>query len=266
MVIKKDWLVIKIGGISFTSIVIFYLTYSNIKADLFHLYYFATLIFQVYLTWEVFLLFLKHLDKKIKWDGSLKKRLFIQTVGGTFIILLAFTFIQYLIYPIDKLVLNKHRLHGYWDFDIFICILLAIIIQLVYIIYYFIIHWKRIAPSEGRNIIKKELISRIGNRKIVLSESEIFCFYTEDKTVYALTENRNKHILDTSLEVLINQVCPSDFFRVNRQCIIRKSCIKELKSEPNNRLSIITILNSDVTKPIIVSRKNTPKFRKWFNS
>ena len=266
MAIKKDWVAIKVSGIIFTSLIIFYLTYSNIKANIIHVYYLSTLVFQVALTWELFLLFLKHLDRKIKWDDSLKKRLFIQTTVGTLIILLAFTIIQFLIYPIDKLILNKHRLHGYWNFDIFICFLLAIIIQLVYIIYYFVIHWKGLAQVERKNSIKKEFISQIGNRKIVLSENEILCFYTEDKMVYAVTENRTKHILDTSLDILFNQVSSTDFSRVNRQYIIRKSCIKELKSEPNNRLSIKTVLNSDIPMPIIISRKNTPQFRKWLNT
>lgn len=263
---KKELLAIKISGIIFTSLAIFYLTYSGIKANLIHGYYFITLVFQVALTWELFLLFLKHLNKIIKWDESLKKRLLVQIIGGTIVILIAFTVIQFLIYPFDKIILNRHRLHGYWDYDIFICFLLALIIQLVYIIYYFFFHWRKITQSKKKKIGKKKFISRIGNRQIVLSEKEILCFFTENKTVFALTENSNTHILDISLEEIICQVNSSEFYRANRQYIIRKSGIKGLKSEPNNRLLIETVFNSDIPTPIIVSRKNTPQFRKWFNT
>jgi hypothetical protein len=263
---KKELLAIKISGIIFTSLVIFYLTYSNIKANLIHLYFLSTLGFQVSLSWEIFLMFLRRLDMKIKWDESLKKRFFVQIIGGTIVILIAFTVIQFLIYPLDKLIINRNRLHGYWDFDIFICFLLALIIQLVYIIYYFFFHWRKITQSKENKIGRKKFISRIGNRQIVLSEKEILCFFTENKTVFAFTENSNKHILDISLEEIIYQVNSTEFYRANRQYIIRKSGIKGLKSEPNNRLLIETVFNSDIPNPIIVSRKNTPQFRKWFNT
>lgn len=262
MSIKQKWLTIKISGITFTSLAIFYLTYSGIKANLIHGYYLLTLVFQVALTWELFILFLKHLDKKIKWDESMKKRLLVQIIGGTIVILIAFTIIQLLIYPFDIIILNRHRLHGYWDFDIFICFLLALIIQLIYVIFYFSIYWK----SEENKIDENEFISRVGNRQTVLSEKEILCFYTENKTVFAITENRNKHILDISLEKIINQVNSTDFFKANRQYILRKSGIKGLKSEANNRLSVKTVFDPEIPTPIIISRKNTPQFRKWFNS
>lgn len=263
---RQNWLAIKISGITFTSLAIFYLTYSSINANLIHAYYFLTLVFQVALTWEIFLLVLKHLDRKIRWNESMKKRLLVQIIGGTIVILVAFTVIQLLIYPLDKLIINRHRLHGYWDFDIFICLLLALIIQLVYILYSFFIHWKQIAQSKENENVKREFISRIGNRQIVLSGDEILCFYTENKTVFAFTENRNRHILDISLGKIINQVSSTEFYRANRQYIIRKSGIKGLKSEPNNRLSIETDFDTEIPIPIIISRKNTPQFRKWFNA
>ncbi|WP_321296207.1 LytTR family DNA-binding domain-containing protein [Marinifilum fragile] len=255
---RQNWLLIKIGGIAFTSLAIFYLTYSGIKADLIHGYYLLTLILQVMITWEGFLLFLQYLDKKIHWNDALIKRLLYQVIGGTFVVLFVFTVIQFMIYPIDKFILNRHRLHGYWDFDIIICFLLAIIIQLIYVIYYFYIHW-------ANNNIRKEFISRIGNRQKVILEDEILCFYTENKTVFAITENKDKHILDLSLEKIIDEVNSLDFFKANRQYIVRKSSIKEINKEPNNRLSIITECESLIPESIIISRKNTPTFRKWFH-
>lgn len=259
---RQNWLTIKISGIIFTSLAIFYLTYSGIKANLVHGYYLVTLVFQVALTWEFFLLFLRYLDKNIKWNESLKKRLLVQIIGGTFVILIAFTIIQFLIYPFDKVILSRHRLHGYWDFDIFICFLLALIIQLIYVILYFFVHWN----AKENKIVKKEFISRVGNKQSVLSEKEILCFYTESKTVFAITENSKKYILDLTLEKLTNQISSTDFFKVNRQFILRKSSIKEIKSVANNRLSIKTVFDSEIPTSIIISRKNTPPFRKWFNS
>ena len=189
-----------------------------------------------------------------------------QITGGTIIILLTFTLIQLIVYPLDLLIIKRHRLHGFWDFDIFICFLLALIIQLVYVIYYFLSHWKSLAHSKKTHIVKKNFISRIGNRQIVLSENEILCFFTENNTVFALTKNRNKYILDLSLEKITEKVSLTDFYRVNRQFILRKSSIKEIKSRPNNRLSIESDFYSEIPIPIIISRKNTPQFRKWFNS
>jgi ABC-type multidrug transport system fused ATPase/permease subunit len=261
---NKEKLTIKICGIIFSSFIIFYLTFSNIKADLIHLYYLLTLVAQVALTWEAFLLFLKYLDKKNDWKNSLTKRLLFQITGGIIVVLFAFTLIQLIEYPLDKLIIKRHRLHGYWDFDIFICLLLAIIIQLVYVIYYFLSHWKRPVQQEKNHTTRNDFISRIGNRQIVLSENEILCFFTENKTVFALTQDKNKYILDFSLEKITEKVSLADFHRVNRQFILKKSSIKGIKSLPNNRLSIDPVFSSDT--PIIISRKNTPQFRKWFNS
>ncbi len=263
---NKERLIIKTGGIIFSSLVILYLTYSNIKADLIHGYYILTLVFQVTLTWEIFLSFLKYLDRKIDWEISITRRLLTQITVGTIIILLSFTFIQFMLYPLDLLIIKGHRLHGYWNFDIFICFLLALIIQLVYVIYYFLYHPKNLTYSAQNDVAKMDFISRIGNRQIVLSENEILCFFTENKTVFALTRNKNKFVLDLSLEKIIKKLSSTDFYRVNRQFILRKSCIKEIKSKPNNRLFIETDFYSEITSPIIISRKNTPQFRKWFNS
>lgn len=256
---------IKIGGIGFTSLTIFYMTYSNIKPNLIHLYYLLTLVLQVSLTWELFLLFLKKLDKNSTRFTSLKKRLFYQLTGGTVVVLFAFTSIQLLIYPIDKLILHRHRLHGYWDYDIFICFLLALIIQLVYIIYYLFVHWQNVSKPNHTNNVEQDFILRLGNRQIVLPAKNIRCFFTENKAVYALTEDGNKYILDLSLEKITEMVSKTEFYRVNRQFIIRKTSIQQVKSLPNNRLSVETDFYNEIPLPIIISRNNTPQFRKWFN-
>lgn len=263
---NKEEFVIKISGITFTSLAIFYLTYSNIKANLIHLYYLSTLVFQVALTWELFLIFLKYLDKKNKLKNSIKKRLLSQIVGGTLVVLLSFTVIQLLIYPFDKFITSSHRLHGYWDYDIFICFLLAIIIELVYFIYYLVVRWKTNIKYLEKQNTAKTFISKVGNRKILLSENDVLCFFTENKAVYAFSRDRNKYILDLSLEKISEEISDTDFYRANRQFIIRKTSIKEVKSLANNRLSLETDFSSQIPVPIIVSRNNTPQFRKWFNA
>ncbi len=263
--IKKINTIVKVCGIICSSILIFYLTYSRIKFNLVHLYYFFTLFVQVSVTWEIFLLYIKLLNKKITWAKSLKKRLLIQLFGGTFVVLLVFTVIQFLIYPLDMAIIKDHRLYGYFDYDLIICFLLAIIIQLTYLLLFFI-YENRHVISINDKLTNQTFIARLGTRKVIINENEVLCFFSESKLVYAITDKMNSYILDLSLEKIFKLLNGREFFKANRQIILRKSSVKEIVSLPNNRLKVVTTELPEISFPIIISRRNTPSFRKWFNS
>ena len=54
------------------------------------------------------------------------------------------------------------------------------------------------------------------------------------------------------------------FYKINRQQIINKEVIKEIRKHPGNRLKVIPSVSFHAD--LIVSKEKTPNFRNWFQS
>ena len=73
-------------------------------------------------------------------------------------------------------------------------------------------------------------IARLGNRQVIINENEVLCFFSESKLVYAITDKMKSIIIDLSLEKIFRLLNERDFFKANRQIILRKSSVKEIVS------------------------------------
>lgn len=90
---------------------------------------------------------------------------------------------------------------------------------------------------------------------------EIECFYSENKGIYAYTENRRDFLLETTLEQLERELSPQDFFRVNRSYFVNIHAIKDIIAYSNSRLKIV--LKSYNGNEIIVVREKVKDFKLW---
>ncbi|NVK53763.1 MAG: response regulator transcription factor [Flavobacteriaceae bacterium] len=109
---------------------------------------------------------------------------------------------------------------------------------------------------------KDRFLVRLGNHIHSIKTEEIALFYAEGRTVYLITNEKKKYILDYKLESLENVLESSVFFRVNRTFIVNISSIADVLVYSNSRLKI----SSDVyqEKEIIVSREKVTAFKSWF--
>jgi len=110
---------------------------------------------------------------------------------------------------------------------------------------------------------KKRFTIQIGQHLKMFETSEVACFYSEDKSSYAYTENRKSYPLDDSLETIFEQLNPDKFFKVNRKFIVNIDRIKDIISYTNSRLQIK--LNGFEKEEIIVSRERVKDFKNWLS-
>jgi len=108
---------------------------------------------------------------------------------------------------------------------------------------------------------KKRFTVKIGQHiKVILTE-EIECFYSENKGTYIHTFDNRDYLVESTLEVLENELDPLEFFRVSRKFIIPLKAIKEIVLYSNSRLKII--LPSYKDDEVVVSREKVAGFKNW---
>lgn len=109
---------------------------------------------------------------------------------------------------------------------------------------------------------KDRFLVRLGNHIHSIKTNDISLFYAEGRTVYLITKEKKKFILDYKLEQLENVLASSEFYRVNRTFIINITDIQDVIVYSNSRLKISSIVFKE--KDIIVSREKVSAFKTWF--
>lgn len=107
---------------------------------------------------------------------------------------------------------------------------------------------------------KERYIIRFNDRIIPLKTSEIAYVYSEEKNNYLVTFDEQHYIIDSSLDVISDDLNPEQFFRVSRSCIISSKAIKSIIKQ-TGRLRIIA--DPDPSFEITVSRSRVDDFLNW---
>lgn len=94
--------------------------------------------------------------------------------------------------------------------------------------------------------------------------SDIAYFRLRDKRyLFMHAMNGQKHIYDSSLELLEARLNPATFFRINRQMIVHRSIIKQVKQLERGRFLLIT--TQPMEEDLVVSIGRAKSFKEWFN-
>lgn len=99
---------------------------------------------------------------------------------------------------------------------------------------------------------KKRFTVKIGQYLKVITTEEIECFFSENKGTYIHTYDNRDYLIDSTLEILEQELDKKDFFRVSRKFIVPLKAIKEIQVYTNSRLKVI--LPSYKDDEVIVSR------------
>ncbi len=117
--------------------------------------------------------------------------------------------------------------------------------------------------------VKKEserLALRVGNKTFYIGFNEIAFLYSENKITYVITTTAKQYIHDKSLESL-NDFLPDEmFFRANRQFIVTRNVISEIKSGNNGKLRVFLNVSNGFPNHISVSRLKASAFREWLKT
>ena len=96
-----------------------------------------------------------------------------------------------------------------------------------------------------------------------LQVTDIAYFYSENKITFAVTKKGQEHIIDLSLNKLMEQLDPELFFRANRQVIISIDSIDHAEPYFNGKIAISVL--PPYKSQITISEEKLSSFKLWLN-
>ncbi len=115
--------------------------------------------------------------------------------------------------------------------------------------------------NDSKKTYKERYIIRFNDRIVPVMTEDIAYIYSEEKTNYLVTFGGDRYILDSSLDVMMDELDPEKFFRISRGCIISMKAITSIIKQAGSRLKI----ESDPEAPfeMTVSRSRVDDFLEW---
>jgi DNA-binding LytR/AlgR family response regulator len=110
---------------------------------------------------------------------------------------------------------------------------------------------------------KTRFVVKVGEHIKTIDVSEIYFFFSQDKTTFCVNREGRNIILDYSLEQLEEMLNPEKFYRINRKYLISSESIKDIISYTNSRLRLV--LKSSPDNDIIVARERVQEFKGWLD-
>lgn len=118
--------------------------------------------------------------------------------------------------------------------------------------------FKRFYPKQQN--YKQRFTFKIGQNIKIVDITEVDCIFSENKLTYFHTISDKNYVFDGSLESLMDQLNPNQFFRINRQQIVQLDHIVEIKIYQQTRLKLYLTGFKD---EVIVSRERVQDFKNW---
>jgi DNA-binding LytR/AlgR family response regulator len=120
---------------------------------------------------------------------------------------------------------------------------------------------KKMLSNPFEKKYKKRFTVKIGQHLKVIATDEIECIFSENKGTYIHTFDNRNYLLESTLEVLENELDSKEFYRISRKFIIPLKSIKEIVAYSNSRLKVI--LPSYKEEEVVVSREKVSDFKNW---
>jgi two-component system LytT family response regulator len=122
---------------------------------------------------------------------------------------------------------------------------------------------KRLLESvrQSATTYKSCFLIPLRDKLILLAVADIACIFIDDRTVRALTVREKTFTLDQTLDDLMLQLDPSQFFRANRQYIIARRAVKDISIWFGGKLSVN--LTVETPERIIVSKAKAGEVKEW---
>lgn len=115
--------------------------------------------------------------------------------------------------------------------------------------------------AADRKTYKERYIVRFNDRIIPLLTSGIAYIFSEDKNNYLVTFDAQRYIIDSSLDVIIEELDPEYFFRISRGCIVSMKAIDTITKQMGGRLRLD--VHPAPSFDMTVSRSRVDDFLKW---
>jgi DNA-binding LytR/AlgR family response regulator len=123
---------------------------------------------------------------------------------------------------------------------------------------------KALGMGQEKKDYKEKYIVRFNDRIVPLQTSNIAFVYSEEKNNYLTTFDGERYIIDSSLDVISDELNPSLFFRISRGCIVNTKAIQSIIKQAGGRLLIKS--NPPASFEMTVSRSRVDDFLGWLEN
>ncbi len=113
------------------------------------------------------------------------------------------------------------------------------------------------------NSYKERVLAKIGDNYQHVMMQDVAYFYSEDHYTFVVTKDKQRYIINYTLDTLVEQINPQQFFRISRQFIVNINAINNISKHFNGRLKIA--VNPSFTEDIYVSRNRVQAFLAWLD-
>ena len=120
---------------------------------------------------------------------------------------------------------------------------------------------KALDDASKKKDYKERYIVRFNDRIVPLMTSNIAYVYSEEKNNYLVTFDEKKYIIDSSLDVISEELNPEHFFRISRSCIVSMKAIGSIIKQMGGRLRIVA--HPEPSFEMTVSRSRVDDFLVW---
>ena len=120
---------------------------------------------------------------------------------------------------------------------------------------------KAVGNQNDKKEYKERFIIRFNDRIIPLQTSNIAFVYSEEKNNYLVTFDNHKYIIDSSLDVISEELNPEEFFRISRSCIVSMKAIRSIIKQAGGRLKVFS--EPEPSFEMTVSRSRVDDFLVW---
>ncbi len=101
----------------------------------------------------------------------------------------------------------------------------------------------------------------VGQKLKSIDVKDIAYFFSTSGITFVVMNSKSQYSVDQSLDNLLDELDPKQFFRINRQYLVSLSSIANIHIFPKSRLKLE--LNPAVKESIFVSIDKVPDFKKW---
>jgi DNA-binding LytR/AlgR family response regulator len=123
---------------------------------------------------------------------------------------------------------------------------------------------KALGMGQEKKDYKEKYIVRFNDRIVPLQTSNIAFVYSEEKNNYLTTFDGERYVIDSSLDVISDELNPSLFFRISRGCIVNTKAIQSIIKQAGGRLLIKS--NPPASFEMTVSRSRVDDFLEWLEN
>lgn len=120
---------------------------------------------------------------------------------------------------------------------------------------------KALGSGNTKKDYKERYIIKFNDRIVPLETSNIAYVYSEEKNNYLVTFDEQRYVLDSSLDMVMEELNPDYFFRISRSCIVSLKSIDSIIKQAGGRLRIVT--SPEASFEMTVSRSRVDDFLKW---